>query len=263
MTDYIAYYKNEPISIYDYKDLIESNPDIKKEQIYCICGEPIYYKNESKPFKRCNSNCIIQTICHFSHHKKSNCNINKIFKTSVNHGIINTGIMRTEIEKKMDRLNNIVKAYLTGIKIENELKSKLYTTIKYMTNARLKEINLSDDLLKIKDNFYYPITFRDLMNTKINHMKRYKLIDIYPKEKNNGISSSIMNYICGNDDIYKLYIRNLSLIIVYYSRCINYSYKDSINMIITDCIYQLEEKIKINPDNDLAIKYLNLFKESL
>lgn len=263
MTDYIAYYKNEPISIYDYKDMIEKDINLKKEKLYCICGESVYFKNESKCFKRKNSNNVIQIICHFSHYKNSNCSINKIFYSSSNFGItISPSPNKTDVEKRMERIDIIIKGYLNGYKKQMEIKTKVNTLYKTIITNKLN-IELSEELLQLRDNFYYEITFRDLENIVIKPNRRYKLIDIIDKERNFGITYSLYNYICSDYERFKVYVRQLSLIVLYYSRCINYNYNDSINDIIKDCMIQLENNIKDNPDNTIAIKYLNIIKAEL
>lgn len=258
MTDYIAYYKNKPISIYDYKDMIEKDKSIKNEPIYCICGENVFFKNESKYFKRKNSNASIQMICHFSHYKNSNCNINKIFNSTSNFGVtISNSPNKTELEKRMERIDIIIKGYLSGYKKQMEIKTKIFKLDKII-NINKIDIKLSEELLQLKDNFYYEITFRYLENIIINPNKRYKLIDIINNEKNFGISYSLYNYICSDYEKFKIYVRQLSLIILYYSRCINYNYNNTITHLINDCIIKLQNKINDNPDNIIAIKYLNV-----
>ncbi len=258
MTDYIAYYKNEPISIYDYKDMIEKDKSIKKEKIYCICGEHVFFKNESKYFKRKNSNTPIQIICHFSHYKNSNCSINKIFNSSSNFGItISNSPNKTDVEKRMERIDIIIKGYLNGYKKQMEIKTKIFK-LSNIININKIDIKLSEEILELKDNFYYQITFRDLENIIIKPNRRYKLIDIIDKERNFGISYSLYNYICSNYERFKIYVRQLSLVILYYSRCINYNYNNIISHIINDCIIKLQNKINDNPNNNIAIKYLNL-----
>jgi len=263
MTDYIAFINNEPISIYDYKDGITNNLINKNDKIYCICGEAVYFKNESKYFKRKNSNCLIQTICHFSHYKNSKCNINKIFKINNNFGTpISPAPNKTDLEKRIERINSIIDGYFNSSKIQENLR---YTIGILTKTIKINNLNiiLSDDIIELQNNYYEQITFRALEFIEINHKIRYKLIDLNYKERNRGITYNLYNHICNDYERYKIYVKKLSLIILYYSRCINYNYKNNIDLIINDIINKLEEKKLLDIDNPITNKYIHIMKQLL
>lgn len=261
MTDYIAFKNDEPISIYDYKDLIETKPEEKQEKLYCICGDLVYFKNESKYFKRKNSNNIIQNICHFSHYKNSNCGINKIFKLNNNFGtIISPAPNKSDMEKRMERIDTIINGYFNGCKRQEEIRYRIIELSKIIKINNLNII-LPEHILQLQNNYYNQITFRGLEHIDINHKERYILIDLISNEKNKGITYNLYYYICNDYNKFKIYVKKLSLIILYYSRCINYDINGCIKLIYNNCIFELEKKKKDNPDNPITIKYLNYIKE--
>lgn len=257
MTDYICFIDSNPISIYEYKDMIIKDPSLKKTLTpKCICGEAVYFKDESVHFERHMKNGQvkhIQMVSYFSHYKNSNCGINRLFKANNNHGtIISPAPNKTEFEKRLERIDQLLKAYHSGLYREEKLKISVLG-LSNIINENNLDIKIHEDLLKIKSNYYNEISFRFLEFIKIDYGKKYKLIDLHKKEI---ISYNLYYRICNDYETFKIYVKNLSLIILYYSRCINKNFNLSINEYLDQCKEQLMKKINEDEYNPIIIKYL-------
>jgi hypothetical protein len=213
MTDYIAFDSDEKAySIY------EVNDDVIGNGLYCICKEPVFYKKQSKVFNDKYGNTI-ERMAHFSHYKNSNCSIKKLFKDDEDdeddlYKYESPAPLLTLTDKRIKRIKTILKYIkksfkafkLTRIDIKNIIKEAKQQHIEY--NQYINEYILK--LLDVKTKL---IGFKDIVNTKIENDIVYDITDI------DEISFSYMNKICDEYDTYIIYVKSLSLIALYASRC--------------------------------------------
>lgn len=227
MTDFIAYMDDKPISVYEYKDLYDKDKSIKKtKEIICICGRPVIFVNESCFFQTKRSKNIIQRSCHFSHLKgEKGCAITKI---TTPLRITASTASYTETEKRIARIDIILDIYIHSMRKYASIREKTYDCFRKIKNNNL-DINLDELFLKIKDNFYIPISIKELEYKEIDPQKRYKIIEIdvwAQKCERIFIFSSTYKHMTDDYEHFKCYVKKLSMIIQYYSRCIKYDYID-------------------------------------
>ena len=228
MTDCIAYIENIPISMYEYEDKIKEDSNYKnKHTLKCICGEEVFFRKESKEFTRKNTSCYIKKICHFSHYKNTDCIINKLIdydkKTHKIIGYFDTN----EIDRRIKLLRRQLYIYALSLKKHNEINGKVNEYDKIIKNNKL-DININNNLLILKSNYYQPISIKQLQTKIIDFNLKYKIIEVelYPKIQID-ISSNYYLYICSNFELFKHYIKQIGIIIQFYSRCVKYSYIDN------------------------------------
>lgn len=231
MGDYVVFVGEEPVSAEEYRD------EEHRCKIKCICGSDVHFVNESCFFMR--GNIEIQRIKHFCHPKGSKCFIpkDKIEKRESNK--ISEKPELTLEDKRKKRLEILIKKHLEDLKILNYNKEKLKEIINI---AKKNKIEYEDEIKKqnllkfyegsyiydINKNEY--ISFKDLGNKKIEPNKIYRINEIdytYTLKKRGNhiedylyISSSNIKRIVEDYKLYCQYLKNLSLIIIYYSsRC--------------------------------------------
>lgn len=249
MTDCIAYINDVPISMYEYEDKIKEDNNYKiKHTLKCICGENVFYRKESCEFTRKNSNCVIKKMPHFSHHKNTDCSINTLIDYDKSKhatiGYFNT----TEIDRRIALLNRQLYISAKALKKHN-LINGIINEYCYIINKNKLNININDNLLILKDNYYEPISIKQLETKTIDFNIKYRIVELnlYPKIKIN-ISNNYYLYICSNFELFKHYIKQIGIIIQFYSRCVKYSYIDN----------QLDI-LKLEIDNELKQKHIKMF----
>jgi len=258
MTDYIAFDKeNKVYSIYDIEKILKDIPDYKPD-LYCICKEPIYYKKNSIEFINKKGHKI-QRINHFSHYPNSKCDIKVIQSTKNKADKTNDAPEKTEIEKRINRIMDLLWFYNKSCKNYNTYKGECELIIK---NAKKHKINYEPllspfiiKLISIKTNNKY-ISYKDIESLEIEENIKYNInefsifiLDIKDRKSfnNNFIyPKSFIYTLCNDFDRYIKYLKNLSLIIVYYSRCIkgNDTMKKETNDLKNQIQYKIEDNLK-------------------
>ena len=251
MGDYVGFVDEEPISVEEYRD------EEHRGKIKCICGSDIHFVNESCFFERKGRE--IQRIKHFCHPKGNKCFIprDKIEKRESNK--IGEKPELTLEDKRKKRLAILLQKHLEDLKTLNYNKEKLKEIISIAKKNKIEyedEIKKNQNLLKFYEGSYIYdvnkneyISFKDLGNKKIEPNIIYKFNEIdyeYTLKKRGNyiedylyISSSNIKRIVGDYKLYCEYLKNLSLIIIYYSsRCD----KENINTISLN-LSNLEEII--------------------
>ena len=232
MTDYITFIGEEPISVEEYID------EEHKGKTKCICGKEVHFVNESCFFER--RGVMVQKTKHFSHFKGEKCFIpkDKIEKKE-NNEIRNKPELTLE-DKRLKRIKKLIIKHLEDLKTLNEnrvILKKIIDKAKYHKINYKKEIRKQDLISKFYDGIYnlnidnYEcISFKELINKKIEPNKIYRINEInyqyiFKKKSNEiqdylWISSSFINKIIVDYDLYCKYLKQISLIIIYYSsRC--------------------------------------------
>lgn len=223
MTDCIAYLNNEPISIFEYQD----KPIDKKDTLKCICGENVFFRKESCEFTRKNSHCIIKKMPHFSHHKNTDCPINNLIDYDKTKFVAIGYFKTNEMDRRVGLLSR--QLYIAGkaLKKHNEINGLVNHYDKIIKNNNL-DITIQPNLLILKDNYYEAISIKQLDTRVIDINIKYRImeLELYPKIKIH-VSSNYYTYICSNIELFKHYIKQIGIIIQFYSRCVKYTYIDN------------------------------------
>jgi hypothetical protein len=262
MADYVGFYDEEPISVEEYID------EEHKGKVKCICGSNIHFVNESCIFERKGKE--IQRIKHFCHPKGDKCIIPKENITKRESIKIGDKPEQTLEYKRIKRINYLLLKYLEDIKefILNREILKEIINIAKKNKIEYKDEISQENLLDFYKEFYIYdvdkykiISFKDLAEIKIEPNIIYKFNEIdygyILKKKGNYIedylyiSSSYKRKIINDYKIYSQYLKNLTLIIIYYSsRCD----KENINMItlnLKNLEIRINEKIHQKNINEI------------
>lgn len=248
MADFVALLPNQEfISIYEYKERLLTEPNFKKNNpLRCLCGKKLFFKDESIEFlrKTMYGNQNIQRVCHFSHRKNEACYIQNIQRELHRETIqLDDKPDDTTFGKKIERLNRLFRMY--G---KSEINARIARNILRLAirNAEEHNINYMEYILPddrerigylISEDYIFnhrAISIRNLEEIEIDFNTRYTIneIQIERKRSNDGrrytydykdkilISNSYKRRICNDDELYKKMVKNLSLVILNYSRCI-------------------------------------------
>ena len=259
MTDYVAFDSdNSPISVYEYK-----NRSCEKD-IFCICGKKLFFRDESIYFERVmyGKKCMVQRACHFSHFKGDNCIIPKLVTNHRQSKDTKDKPKLTEEDKRIKRLKLMLISIYTDEKLrlgcEGYLKEILMKAKKqdisfedYMSNHYKKSFALYQESINRNKTNYKHISFKQLPDIIIEPNVHYRIVEIdysYPLKTNKknklitdynclNISHSFLMSIVRDFDLYCHYLKQLSLIYIYYSsRC------------SLDNIQNLENELKLYDD---------------
>lgn len=270
MTDYVAFDSdNSPISVYEYKSRC------CEKDIFCICGKKLFFRDESIYFERVmyGKKSMIQRACHFSHFKGDNCSIPKLVTNHRQGKDMKDKPELTEEDKRIKRLRLMLisiytdekqrlgcEGYLKEIIMKAKENNILFETI--MSENYRRSYALYQDLINQNKTNYKHISFKQLTDIIIEPNVHYKISEIdysYPLKKNKknkfvfdysclNISHSFLMSIVRDFDLYCHYLKQLSLIYVYYSsRC------------SLDNIQNLENELKLFDDNISKCIYQNCF----
>jgi hypothetical protein len=241
MADFIAF-NNDFTITYSIYDAIELQKQGMNMKYYCLCTKPIFIKNESIIFTNKKGNHI-QRHCHFSHYKNSNCVVKKAFNTKENVKSFDNKIEDapeiTEVDKRVNIITKILKTYYKSLNKLNITKGLLRECINIAINNNIDHnLFMNDFIKKILLSKTTLIGFKEIEHSNINCFNDvvYVIGDIEM------ISNSLLKKICSNFERYKVFIKSLSLIALYASRCINF---DRIDLEAFSFIKNIEDQINI------------------
>jgi|688.fasta_scaffold429194_3 hypothetical protein len=254
MTDYVAFVGEEPISVEEYRD------EEHRGNIKCICGSNIHFVNESCFFERKGKE--IQRIKHFCHPKGSKCIIPKDIKDRKKNDIIDDKPELTLKDKRLKRIKKLIIKHHQDLKtlINNKEKLKEIINIAKKNEIEYEEEIEKQNLFKFYEGSYFYniknyeyISFKNLANIQIEPNKIYKFNEIdysYILKKRGNyiedflyISSSSMNKIIEDYKLYCEYLKQLSLIIIYYSSRCDKENIDTISLNLINLERIINEKI--------------------
>ena len=224
MTDYVAFKEenNEPISIDEYKE------QEYKGKIICICGKKLHFVNESIFFERYGIRT--QKTCHFSHYKGEKCIIPKETKEKQSKYLGKKPELTLE-EKRMKKIQMIINRIVEDKKeiwsYEGQLKDILRKAkdLNIDFEEKIKKFRLCNALynqiINRNSKNYKFISFKDIHKIIIEPSINYTVNELdYLHNINHSISSSCYKNIIYDFELYCKYLKNLSLILIYYSsRC--------------------------------------------
>jgi len=224
MTDYVAFrdVDNEPISVDEYK---QQNC---KDKINCICGKKLHFRNESVYFERKGK--TIQKTCHFSHYKGEKCLLPKEIKEKQSKFLRKQPELTLE-EKRTKKIKTIIRKIVDDKRLiwshYEELKLIMKKTKDF--NINFEEIiknyrlcsTLHNQIINKNSNNDKFISFKNIDKIKIEPYTNYIINELdYSIHHNHSISSSYYKHIINDYELYCKYLKNLSLILIYYSsRC--------------------------------------------
>jgi hypothetical protein len=245
MADYVAFDEDlkQSYSIYDALELNQ-----KDKQYYCLCGSSLFVRNESIHFTN-KRGVIIQRAAHFSHYKKNCCEVRKAFKISCkDNNYYDDAPVITEEEKRKKIINNILKIYRKSMANYDIHKQLIKDANKIADNNKIDySIIMNEYIEKILYSSTKGIGFKEIEFTDIDYTNEiYIIIDVM----NETISNSCIEKICNDFEKYKIYIKKLSLISLFASRCIDfdavslntYSYIEKLELMIN--IYKKEKELR-------------------
>jgi hypothetical protein len=243
MTDYITFVGEEAISVEEYID------EEHKGKIKCICGKEVHFVNESCFFER--RGVMVQKTKHFSHFKGEKCFIpkDKIERKESNE--LEDKPELTLKDKRFKRIKKLTIKHLEDLKtlnynraiLKNIIDKAKYHKIDYEEEIKKQDLisKFYNGIYNLNINNYECISFKELINIKIEPNKIYRINEInytyiYKKRDNNvydyiSISSSYFDKIITDYDLYCKYLKQLSLIIIYYSSRCN---RDNVDIIKND-----------------------------
>jgi len=236
MTDYVCFKvkTNEPISVNEYKQKRYYG------EIKCVCDKNVFFKDDSIIYKV--KGISVQKSAHFSHYKGVKCFIpkDKYKKKDNNNDDDNDKELSFE-EKRLRKLYYLLKKIILDKKkillyqeeLKDIIKQAKYNDINYINFLEKPEYKWCNKLYyqsynKNKDNYKY-ISFKDIPNIIIDKNIFYTISELdycFKFTKNNNYFDCLtLSYkhilnIINDDTLYYNYLKQLSLILVYYSsRC--------------------------------------------
>ena len=255
MADFVAFDKDytNSFSIYDALDL-------KKKEInndyYCLCTNPVFIKNESIEFTNKN-NKLIQRHAHFSHFKNCICHIKKIYdKNDKNETNLKIGDApeNTELSKRIKIIFKILKLNKKSMKTYLNCKGNIDDIFRY---ANIHKINIdafeeimTDNIKKLINFKTFGIGFKDIEYREIEQNKIYHINDLFldydDDDKNNFgvISYSLIYNICNDFERYKIFVKKLSLITMFSSRCSSFDAFKAETIKFKEQAYEIIKKIR-------------------
>ena len=219
MADFVAFNKEFTItySIYDALELEKQGINIT---YYCQCQNPVFIRNESIEFKN-KKGTIIQRHAHFCHYKNCNCIIPRIFNKEEKQDSNKTDDApeKTVLYKRKRIIFKILDVYNKSLKIVNYAKGLLKDCINVAKNNHVDYHSFMNDyIMNILSSQSTLIGFKDIEYSNIGCFNNV----IYIINDIEIISNTTLNKICDDFDRYKVYIKNLSLISLYASRCYDF-----------------------------------------
>jgi hypothetical protein len=229
MADFVSFDKDllNSYSIYEALEFKENNID---NTYYCLCGSPLFIKNESIKFLNKNG-IIIQRHAHFSHYKNCLCNVKKVFdKTKINNTFkISDAPKNTELTKRISIIHKILsiykKSYYNYFKYNDDVSNIINTAKKYKIDINEFNDVMDDNVKKLINIRPIGIGFKEIEFKQIEQNIIYYIVDLFLDEdvkKFGVISYSLLYRICDDFERYKRFVKNLSLIAMFASRCINF-----------------------------------------
>jgi hypothetical protein len=164
---------------------------------------------------------------HFSHHKNTDCPINSLIDYDKTKFVAIGYYKTNEIDRRVGLLSRQLYIAAKALKKHNEINGLVNHFDKIIKKNEL-DITINSNLLILKDNYYEAISIKQLDTRVIDSNIKYRIIELElcPKIKIN-VSSSYYTYICSNIELFKHYIKQIGIIIQFYSRCVKYSYMDN------------------------------------
>lgn len=235
MTDYVCFKitNNEPISVNEFKEK-RFNGDIK-----CICGKNVFFRDDSIVFKR--KGIPVQKSAHFAHFKGDKCYIPKDKYKKDNYEYDYNDTELSLEEKRLKKIKYLLKKIIQDkrkiLSYQQELKEIILfaknNNIDYIKFLEKPEYKLCNKLYyqsynKNKENYQF-ISFKNIPNIIIEKDIFYTINELdysfkFSKYNNDfdclAISFKYILNIIEDDTLYFNYLKQLSLIILYYSsRC--------------------------------------------
>ncbi len=149
---------------------------IKYIDYYCLCGKPVFIKNESIEFIN-KKGTIVQRKCRFSHFRNCCCIVKKAFSTISDDDIdnkVDDAPETTVIDKRIKIIRNILYYYKKSI-------LKFYSVRTFLKNSNIIAINNNIDFNIYTTDFIYKVLYN---NTKAIG---FKDIEAYELDYNNSI----------------------------------------------------------------------------
>jgi hypothetical protein len=253
MTDYVAFDKDFKIaySIYEAIELKEKEIVI---DYYCLCTKPLFVKGESIEFVN-KKGIVIQRAAHFSHYKNCNCIVKEAFKSNdKSNNYYADAPEITDEDKRVNILMKIIKKYYKSTYKYRTAKNLIKNAINIAINNKIYyKNNLNEYIERILYNPTKGIGFKEIEFTDIDFNNEiYIIIDVM----NETISHSYIKKICNDFERYKVYVKKLSIISLFASRCIDF---DKIDLTTNMFIQELEDKINIYK-KEQVLRLINLDK---
>lgn len=247
MADYVAFdnYLKQSYSIYEALELKKQDIEI---DYHCLCTMPLHIIDESIEFVN-KKGKRIQRVAHFRHRKNCCCEVKKAFKIEdkKSHYYADAPEITTE-QKRIKIINNILETYSKSMLNYGLYKQLIKDAIKIAHNNKIDySIIMNEDIERILYTPTKGIGFKDIEFTDIDYNNEiYIIIDVM----NETISNSYITKICNDFEIYKVYVKKLSIISLFASRCINfdkieldaYSFIDKLELIINE--YKKEKELR-------------------
>jgi hypothetical protein len=233
MTDYIAEYtdENDERKIIDINQYKENylNKNIKCPfKLQCHCGGEVRYRSASRDVVG-----LITKIDCFFHMKGANCNLPTITLSSNTKKIIKS---MTDEEKYYERLKLLCKLHLKHLNNLKDFNQRIRDCLKQLKpyENKIKDTSfITDDIKLLSYTKIIFIDFRKLDEYTLNSKICYQINNIDLKDEN---FYKFLTKIANDFSLYIIYVRQISLTLLYYSRC----YANIENMEIT--VLYFEEK---------------------
>ena len=215
MTDYIAEYTDENdetkiIDINQYKEKYK-NTDIKCPYILkCYCGNEVRYRSESR------IEGLITKIDCFFHMKGSNCNLPTITLNNNTKKILKS---MTDEEKYYERLKSLCESHLKHLNNLKDFNQRIRDCFKQLKpyKNKIKDTSfITDDIKSASFTKLFFIDFRKIDEYTLDSKICYQINNIDLKEKS---FQKFLKKIAKNFSLYIIYVRQISLTLLYYSRC--------------------------------------------
>ena len=216
MTDYIAEYidENDEIKIIDINQYKEKykNTSIKcPYKLKCICGNEVRYRSESR-----NKEDLITKIDCFFHMQGSNCNLPTITLNSNKKKIIKS---MTDKEKYYERLKLLCELHLKHLNNLKDFNQRIRDCLKQLKpyKNKIKDTSfITDDIKLASYTKLFFIDFRKIDEYTLNSKICYQINNIDLKNK---LFHKFLTKIANDFSLYIIYVRQISLTLLYYSRC--------------------------------------------
>ena len=227
MADYIAYIDDDNIiSVDEYKEKFIDTDIKQKPKLFCLCRKPLFYRSSS--IKVVDDEELITKYHCFYHEKHSKCIIRETFRKNSKYK--KDLIPRTEQEKRLSRLCIMI----DGI-IENIDK---YDTYRYTARNKLKKARPYDNYIidksYITENIIYLLSlekiwigFNQLRYIEVSPLNFYCIGDIRIV-----LECGILKKVADDMKLYINYLKQLSIITLFYSRCDNNTDKMKADMML-------------------------------
>lgn len=247
MADYVAFdiYLKQSYSIYEALELKKQGIEI---DYHCLCSSSLDIIDESIEFVN-KKGKRIQRAAHFRHYKNCCCEVKKAFKIQdkKSHYYADAPEITTE-QKRIKIINNILDIYCKSMLNCRLYKQLIKDAIKIADNNKIDySIIMNEDIERILYTPTKGIGFKDIEFTDIDYNNEiYIIIDVM----NETISNSYIEKICNDFERYKVYVKKLSIISLFASRCVDfnkiyldaYSFIEKLELIIN--VYKKEKELR-------------------